>query len=76
MEVKGLLKLSVSVENPNLYYLELSNRTVVEIRSDFGAINSSHLDRSVGSVVRLSGEWKEENGKKVVTKFKNLVVQE
>ena len=74
MEVKGLLKLSVSVEDPNLYFIQLSNKAVIEIRADFGTINSSHLDRSVGSVVTLRGECKEVNGRKVITKFKEIVV--
>lgn len=75
IEVKGLLKLSVSLEDLNLYLIQLSNKTVVEIRSDFGTINSSQLDRHVGSVITLTGECKEMNGKKVITKFKDFTVQ-
>lgn len=41
---------------------------------DFGTINSSQLDRSVGPVETLAGEFKEVNGKKVITKFKDIVV--
>jgi len=69
--VKGLLKVQVTTDDPNLYLIQLSDGTNVEIRSDFGNINGNRMDLHVGSVMTLTGEIRKIGDKQIITKVVN-----
>lgn len=73
--VKGLLKISVTEDNPNLYLLQLSDGTHHEIHADFGNINSSKIDVYVGSVMTVTGKLKMLDGRQVITRILRFNVQ-
>ena len=67
--VRGLLQVRVTVDDPNLYLIQLSDGSHIEIRSDFGNINGNKMDLYVGSVMTVTGEFKKAGGKHVLTKI-------
>ncbi|MFT7639628.1 MAG: hypothetical protein ACI9G1_001365 [Pirellulaceae bacterium] len=69
--VKGLLKVQVTADDPNLYLIQLSDGSNVEIRSGFGNINGNKMDLHVGSVMTLTGEIRKIGDKQVITKVVN-----
>lgn len=73
--VKGLLKVQVTADDPNLYLIQLSDGGNIEIRSNFGNINGNKMDLHVGSVLTLTGEVKRQDGKPVVTKVVSYEVE-
>jgi hypothetical protein len=73
--LKGLLKISVTDDDPNLYVLQLSDGTQREIRASFGNINGSKLDVYVGSVMTVTGRLKTAAGKQVITNVNRFEVQ-
>jgi hypothetical protein len=73
--LKGLLKVQVTADDPNLYLIQLSNGTDVEIRSNFGNINGNRMDLHVGSVMTLTGEFKKADDKQIITKVVGYEVE-
>jgi 3D (Asp-Asp-Asp) domain-containing protein len=72
---KGLLKVQVTADDPNLYLIQLSSGSHIEIRSNFGNINGNKMDLHVGSVMKLTGEFKEVGGKRIITKVLGYEVE-
>ena len=66
--VRGMLNVSVTSDDPNLYYIQLSNGKRVEIRAGFRNINGNRMDVYVGSVMTVTGQLKVSNGKQIVTR--------
>jgi len=75
IRIKGLLKISVTEDNPNLYLLQLSDGTHREIHAGFSNINKSNLDVHVGSVMALTGKFKTVEGREVITSISRFEVQ-
>jgi len=73
--LKGLLKINVTEDNPNLYLLHLSDGTHREIRAGFGNINGSKIDVYVGSVMTVTGKFKTIEGRQVITRILRFDVQ-
>ncbi len=73
--LKGLLTISVTEDNPNLYLLHLSDGTQREIRADFGNINGSKIDVYVGSVMTITGKFSVIQGQQVITRILEYDVQ-
>ena len=73
--VKGLLQVRVTTDDPNLYLVQLSDGSAVEIRTDFGNINSNRMDLNVGSVVTMTGRLKITNNKRIITKVLGYKVE-
>jgi hypothetical protein len=65
--IRGLLQISVKTDDPNLYLVHFSDGSHIEIRASFGNINGKKLDVYVGSVITLTGKFKDSNGKRVIT---------
>lgn len=74
--VKGLLKVQVTTDDPNLYLLQLSDGDNIEIRSNFGNINGSKMDLHVGSVLTLVGEFKQAADQRVISKVVSFKVEQ
>ncbi|MFP6691668.1 MAG: DUF1552 domain-containing protein [Pirellulales bacterium] len=72
---RGLLKVRVTTDDPNLYLIQLSSGADIEIRSNFGNINGNKMDLYVGSVMNLTGEFKEVGGKRIITKVLGYEVE-
>ena len=73
--VRGLLRVQVTADDPNLYLIQLSDGSHVEIRANFGNINGNRMDLHVGSVMTLTGSYKESNNKRIVTKVNRYQIE-
>lgn len=76
IRVRGRLVVRVTADDPNLYVIELSNGSEVSIRAKFGNINGNRMDLYVGSVVVLTGEYREVDGQSVISKVTGYTVEE
>ena len=65
--VRGLLRVQVTADDPNLYLIQLSDGSHVEIRSNFGNINGNRMDLHVGSVMTLTGTYREADNQRIIT---------
>jgi len=64
---KGLLLVSDDINDTNAYYLQLSDKSKLEIRVSFGVVHRLVFDAKVGRVVAIKGKWGMRNGRKVIT---------
>ena len=65
--VKGLLLVSDDINDTNAYYLQLSDKTKLEIRVPFMVVHKLVFDAKVGRVVSIKGKWGTRNGRKVIS---------
>lgn len=63
---KGLLLVSDDINDTNAYYLQLSDKSKLEIRVSFGVVHRLVFDAKVGRVVAIKGKWGVRNGRKVI----------
>ena len=75
IRVRGRLVVRVTTDDPNLYVIQLSDRSEVAIRAKFGNINGNKMDLHVGSVLGLTGEYQEINGQPVINNVTGYEVE-
>ncbi|MDA7905222.1 DUF1552 domain-containing protein, partial [Rhodopirellula sp.] len=63
---KGLLLVSDDINDTNAYYLQLSDKSKLEIRISFGVVHRLVFDAKVGRVVAIKGKWGMRDGRKVI----------
>ena len=64
---KGLLLVSDDINDTNAYYLQLSDKSKLEIRVSFGVVHRLVFDAKVGRVVAIKGKWGTRDGRKVIS---------
>ncbi|HAY81068.1 MAG TPA: hypothetical protein DCY79_14780 [Planctomycetaceae bacterium] len=67
VEVKGLLLVSDDINDTNAYYLQLSDKSRLEIRVPFMVVHKLVFDARVGRVVSIKGTWGMREGRKVIS---------
>ena len=63
---KGLVLVSDDITDTNAYYLQLSDKSKLEIRVPFMVVHNLVFDAKVGRVVTIKGKWGTHNGRKVM----------
>ena len=63
---KGLLLVSDDINDTNAYYLQLSDKSKLEIRVSFGVVHRLVFDAKVGRVVAIKGKWGMRDGRKII----------
>lgn len=74
LTAKGLLRISLDAE-VEYYQLRLSDNSDLEIRIPYMNNHKLRFDRCVGKVVTVTGKYKEEAGRKVVTALTKAELQ-
>ena len=64
---KGLLLVSEDIQDTNAYYLQLSDKSKLEIRVPFMVVHNLVFDANVGRVVSIKGTWGMKDGRQVIT---------
>ncbi|PHS17461.1 MAG: hypothetical protein COA78_03185 [Blastopirellula sp.] len=67
LTAKGLLTVSDDINDTNVYYLQLSDKTKLEIRLPFLVVHKNLLDTNVGRVIKLDGTYTIKEGRKVIS---------
>ena len=66
---KGLLLVSDDITDTNAYYLQLSDKSKLEIRVPFMVVHNLVFDARVGRVLTIKGKWGTHSGRKVITEI-------
>ena len=74
LTAKGLLRIEIEGEQ-EYYLLRLSDKSDLRIQVPFMNNHRLRFDRNVGKVVTLTGQYKENGGKKVVVSLKSARAQ-
>jgi hypothetical protein len=69
VKVKGLVLVSEDINDTNAYYLQLSDKSKIEIRVPFMTVHNMVFDAKVGRVVSILGKWGMHDGRKVIKEF-------
>ncbi len=66
VKAKGLVLVSDDINDTNAYYLQLSDKSKLEIRVPFMTVHNLVFDAKVGRVVSIQGKWGTHEGRKVI----------
>ena len=75
LHVTGLLRPTNDLEETNVYFVRLSDGNDVVIDASFGNLNSRRVDHHVGRVATLSGPFKRQGDRWIVTNVDKITAR-
>ena len=72
LEFSGLVRPTTDLEKTNVYYIRLSDGRDVKLDASFGNLNGKRIDHYVGRVAKITGPFRREGSRYVVTNIDTI----